>query len=148
MNQKRGIHAFALSFQKKPMKTDQTNYRPSKRVLVVDDEPEIQEILIEHLNTLGIFTVNANSGNEAIRICQNNSFDGIITDLKMNDGDGIVLAQFIQKTPYPRPKLFICSGNILSPSEVRSLQINYSIEEYFQKPFDFELLSKMVLNKL
>ena len=52
-------------------------------VLIVDDEPEIRDILKEMLNENGIASITAASGNEAILRLRNRSVVAVLSDIRM-----------------------------------------------------------------
>jgi CheY-like chemotaxis protein len=57
-------------------------------ILVVDDEEYIRTLAKEALETEGHVVVRSDSANEALQLCQQRSFDLVITDLAMPDGYG------------------------------------------------------------
>jgi len=59
------------------------------RILIIDDEPIIRDVLIETLEREGYETVAASDGNDGIKIHQENPADLIITDLIMPEKEGI-----------------------------------------------------------
>lgn len=68
------------------------------KVLVVEDNQFMRTLLVDALNAMGVGSVNAaNSGKRALGLMINNSFDLVITDLEMENGNGIDLVQAIRK---------------------------------------------------
>ena len=61
------------------------------QVLVVDDEPEIAELLCELLQAAGYGVTIADSGADALRRLRSGGFDAIVSDLRMPDIDGVTL---------------------------------------------------------
>ena len=62
------------------------------RVLVVDDEAEILELLEFQFNMVGCETVTAGSGNQGSQLLgERGPFDVVLTDIRMADGDGLAL---------------------------------------------------------
>ena len=70
-------------------------------ILIVDDEPDIAEMLGEMLVAAGHRTDTAASGNEALRRLADRSYDVILSDLKMPDLDGPGLYRHLQQS-YPQ----------------------------------------------
>ncbi|MCH7881279.1 MAG: sigma-54-dependent Fis family transcriptional regulator [Proteobacteria bacterium] len=68
-----------------------------QRVLVVDDEPDIRELLEITLLRMGLETRCAEDFSSATRYLQEETFDLCLTDMKLPDGDGIALVEFIQQ---------------------------------------------------
>lgn len=66
-------------------------YGETLSVLIVDDEPEIRELLRSLLEVMGCwnFIVEAESGNQALLKTQNQKFDLVITDLSMPKTSGL-----------------------------------------------------------
>ena len=68
-----------------------------QRVLIVDDEPDIRELLEITLLRMGLETRSAADYSEATRILHEETFDLCLTDMKLPDGDGIALVEHIQQ---------------------------------------------------
>ena len=60
----------------------------TKKVLIVDDEEMIREILQEEFMYYGTEVTTAMNGEEAFKILESNSFDFILCDMKMPNGSG------------------------------------------------------------
>ncbi len=68
-----------------------------QRVLIVDDEPDIRELLEITLLCMGLETRSAEDFSEATRLLHDDVFDLCLTDMKLPDGDGIALVEHIQQ---------------------------------------------------
>ena len=68
-----------------------------QRVLIVDDEPDIRELLEITLLRMGLETRSVEAYSEATRLLHDESFDLCLTDMKLPDGDGIALVEHIQQ---------------------------------------------------
>ena len=89
----------------------------SARLLVVDDEPEIVELMSEMLEGAGYEVMTAESGAVVLAMLAEARFDAIISDLHMPDLDGARLWREV-KRQYPalaRRMLFV-TGDTLSAS--------------------------------
>ena len=80
-----------------------------RRVLVVDDEPAIRELLVEILNSSGFETFTAPDGRNARERIRENPVDLIITDLAMEGEEGIELIRALRKE-YPQVRIIAISG--------------------------------------
>lgn len=67
------------------------------KILVVDDEPDIYQLIRRYAEHEGYETTGANNGLEAIKLCQDNQFDIIIMDVMMPDMDGFTACKEIRK---------------------------------------------------
>ena len=68
-----------------------------QRVLIVDDEPDIRELLEITLLRMGLATKSAPDFGSAKDMLENERFDLCLTDMKLPDGDGIALVDFVSK---------------------------------------------------
>ena len=71
-----------------------------RKILVVDDEQEIREVLKEYLEYNehdGFEAVLASDGLEAIKLCENQTFDLVIMDIMMPKMDGMSALKEIRK---------------------------------------------------
>jgi signal transduction histidine kinase/HAMP domain-containing protein len=70
-----------------------------RRVLVVDDEPEIAELIAGQLAPLEVQSTLASSGKEAIELLRTGQFDAITLDILMPDMDGFAVLREIRGQP-------------------------------------------------
>lgn len=86
-----------------------------KRVLVVDDEVRLCDIIQFYLKDAGYDVVLAHSGNEAWRILGTERIDAVVTDIRMPDGTGIELLDRIKaRTPHRPVVLFMTAHSDIS----------------------------------
>jgi len=81
----------------------------SSKMLVVDDEPQIQLLLEEFLISLRYTVRVAGDGEQALQLLRNESFDGVLVDLKMPKMGGIELLRAI-KLSYPTLPVIMITG--------------------------------------
>ncbi|MDD5320776.1 MAG: response regulator, partial [Methylococcales bacterium] len=82
-------------------------------VLIVDDEPDIRELLEITLNRMDIQTYCAENIHIAKALLQQKPFELCLTDMKLPDGDGLDLVGIIQAAPNPIPVAVITAhGNM------------------------------------
>jgi DNA-binding NtrC family response regulator len=77
------------------------------KVLVVDDDLNLLDLLVDTLSTIGYRTASAHGGVEALEKLKNDRFDLMITDIKMPDLDGIQLLKKVRRHYPEMPVLFI-----------------------------------------
>lgn len=68
------------------------------RILIVDDEPKIAELINKYATFEGYDTVEVNDGMKAIEICKVEDFDIIVMDIMMPELDGFSAVREIRKT--------------------------------------------------
>jgi putative nucleotidyltransferase with HDIG domain len=79
------------------------------KILVVDDELQMQFLLEEFLTSLGYTVRLAGDGEQALRLLQRESFDGVLVDLKMAKMGGMELLCLI-KLSYPMLPVIMMTG--------------------------------------
>jgi CheY-like chemotaxis protein len=88
-----------------------------RRILVVDDEPEVAEALAEILAGDGYQINVATSGQEALGLVAAGDYDAMISDVRMPDMDGLVLYRGLREIrPGLAARLIMVTGDTLSPS--------------------------------
>jgi len=113
-----------------------------KKVLIIDDQPDILEVLTEIIEILGHEVVAISSGYNLDKKFQTNDFDLVVTDYQMPDMTGIDIARKI-KIKYPGTKVYIISGyHQILPEDKMS---EYGVSGLLDKPFEIEEL-KRILN--
>jgi CheY-like chemotaxis protein len=84
-----------------------------RKVLVVDDEPDLAEFAAALLDAHGLAAVVAHSGHEAMqRLQEDGDIDAVFSDVMMPGMTGVQLADAIREM-YPRVKIVLASGYVL-----------------------------------
>ncbi|MEY3808166.1 MAG: hypothetical protein RI893_1142 [Pseudomonadota bacterium] len=113
--------------------------------LIVDDEPDILELLEITLNRMAIDTCRAENIAAARRFLQQQSFDLCLTDMRLPDGNGLELVDFIQALPKPIPVAVITAhGNM----ESAILAMKKGAFDFVSKPVDLSGLRVLINNAL
>jgi two-component system response regulator PilR (NtrC family) len=114
-------------------------------ILIVDDEPDIRELLEITLRRMDIETCCADSIASAKALLQQKSFDLCLTDLRLPDGDGLELVDFIQAAPSPIPvAVFTAHGSM----DTAILAMKKGAFDFISKPVDLTVLRQLVGNAL
>ena len=88
---------------------------PPARLLVVDDEPEITDLMRQMLEAAGHEVATADSGALALALLDSARFDAIISDLRMPDMDGAALWRAVrQQQPALARRMVFVTGDTLS----------------------------------
>ncbi|MFN0186445.1 MAG: response regulator [Aquabacterium sp.] len=86
------------------------------RLLVVDDEPEIAELMRTLLEGAGYEVMSAESGAVALELLEMTTPDAIVSDLRMPDIDGATLWRTVrERWPSLGPRMLFVTGDTLSP---------------------------------
>ncbi|MDH3393490.1 MAG: response regulator [Desulfobulbaceae bacterium] len=106
-----------------------------KRILVIDDDTQIREMLREILVKEGYEVAVAENGKDAIAIQQASPCDVIITDLIMPEQDGVeTIMEFIQKDPTAKI-IAISGGGRIGPRDYLEMAEALGAKKTFYKPF-------------
>ncbi len=112
-------------------------------VLVVDDEPDIRELLEITLMRMGLDVVCAEDYTSATRYLQTHTFDFCLTDMKLPDGDGISLVEFIQQHNPELPVAVITAhGNM----ELAIKAMKAGAYDFVSKPVSLDKLRNLIEN--
>ena len=114
---------------------------PKKSALIVDDEPDIRELLEITLGRMGIETLSAKDVTSAKALLQNNEFDFCMTDMNLPDGKGIELVQHINSN-YPQVPVAMITAHGSMDSAVEALKAGAF--DFVSKPVNLELLRNLV----
>ena len=110
-------------------------------VLVVDDEPDLLELVTLTLSRMSYRTRTASDLETARRLLKAESFDLCLTDMRLPDGDGLDLVAWIQANLTTVPVAVITAhGNV--ESAVRALKLGAF--DFVSKPLDLGVLRKLV----
>ncbi|WP_137009006.1 sigma-54-dependent transcriptional regulator [Aquitalea aquatilis] len=115
------------------------------RVLVVDDEPDIRELLELTLIKMGLEVVTAGNVGEATARLAREPFDLILTDMRMPDGEGIEVVQFIADQSLDIPSAIITAYGS-TESAVRAMKAGAF--DYLSKPISLAQLRTLVKSVL
>ena len=108
-----------------------------KKILVVDDDSLVRDLLCEILTEEGYSVDSASNGIEALEKLEAGRFDLVISDVEMPEMDGIDLAREMRSIS--SVPLILMSGNIYTKEE------SIALADYFLlKPFEFNDLLSIV----
>ena len=115
------------------IEVDMDSARDSRRVLIVDDEPNLRESLAEFLALDGFECALAAGGAEALSLLEREVFDACVLDLRMPGMDGIELLGRIHESGPGLPVIMMSAhGEIRDAVDAMKL----GASDYLVKPFD------------
>lgn len=114
---------------------------PNIRILAVDDEPAIRRSIAVVLKAEGYQVTEAGSVAEALKTLAENSYQVVLTDLRLGDGTGLEIIRKI-KSDYPKTDSILLTGFGSIKNAVEAMQAGAT--DYVTKPFaNEELLLKV-----
>jgi CheY-like chemotaxis protein/HPt (histidine-containing phosphotransfer) domain-containing protein len=105
-------------------------------ILVVEDNPVNQEILLLMLEQIGCIAEVVNNGSEAVEAIQLKSYDVVFMDMQMPVMDGLSATKNIRKLPVHQPWIIGLSADTFTESHNAALSAG--MNEYLAKPFLLE----------
>lgn len=119
--------------------------RDTDSILIIEDERLVVETLKGNFQDNGYHIITARSGEEGIRKFQNDSFDLVITDLKLKGMDGLQVSRKIKKINPDTPVIVVTGyPKLLSPDEAA----RFGVHDLVLKPFTWAQIYKKVTDCL
>lgn len=103
-----------------------------ERILVVDNEQEIRELIAAHLKREGMLVYQADCGQKGLEMIGNNTFNLIVLDIMMDDLDGFEVLREIRKTNPYLPVVFLSARQ---EDYDKVLGFGLGADDYVTKPF-------------
>ena len=117
------------------------NTRSRQRILIVDDEPDIRELLEITLGRMKLDTRSAKNLSEAQSLLTAETFDLCLTDMRLPDGTGLELVKHIQQRHAQLPVAMITAYGSL---EVAIDALKAGAFDFLTKPVDLARLRELV----
>jgi CheY-like chemotaxis protein/anti-sigma regulatory factor (Ser/Thr protein kinase) len=115
------------------------------RILVIDDEDTVREVLEKMLSQVNHRVTVARNGDEGLRLFQEKEFDIVLTDLGMPGMSGWEVCQKIKKmNPYTPVGMITGWGMEVNQSKMEECGLDFIIS----KPFDFNQIIRVVSEKI
>ena len=112
-----------------------------KRVLIIDDEPDIRELLEITLGRMQICTDSAATIASAKQLLAQNHYDLCLTDMHLPDGKGLELVELIQQQ-FPRLPVAVITAHGSIDTAIESMKAGAF--DFISKPVDLQTLRKLV----
>jgi PAS domain S-box-containing protein len=118
------------------------------RILIVDDEDGIRELLADYLENLGLTVEEAGSGEAALKLLDNRKYDYICTDLKMPKMCGDEFIKRAKDITNTNTRYIIMSGGVINSDgkglceQVQNLADGFIIKPFSEKSI-FDVISKI-----
>lgn len=117
-----------------------------KRILIIDDEPDILVILTYRLNKAGYEVITADTATEGLRIMSDSGADLILCDMNLPDMHGDILCEMLRAdlSHANVPIVILSAGG----EELRAKAINCGAKDFLSKPCEPELLLSVLRTHL
>lgn len=116
-----------------------------EKILIVDDEPSLREVLSIMLKRAGYAVTSASDGEEAIEHLHKDIFDLVITDLRMPKVDGMEVLKAV-KSASPETVVLVITAFATADSAVEAMK--HGAYDYLTKPFQVDEVQLIIRNAL
>lgn len=114
---------------------------PKPLIVIVEDEPELAQLLSVHLEKAGMHTQVCNRAQHALKFLKKNFANLVLLDINLPDQSGFSLLDDLKASDISVPVIFV-TGNIEETSKVKGLDIGG--DDYVTKPFSYaELVARI-----
>jgi DNA-binding NtrC family response regulator len=118
--------------------------RKMKRILVVDNDAGVRQMLKVALQDLDFSVSTAESGNEALEIYRSQAIDFVLLDMRMPDMEGKKTLESLKSIDPGVICCFMSGSENITPDELARL----GAVGFFQKPFSLEKVKQLILSHL
>lgn len=118
-----------------------------RKLLVIDDEPELRQVVVKALTPLGYSFVETDNGTTGIELARKHYPDLIISDISMAGGDGLSLLDQLRQDPLLANIPVILMTGLANEESMRR-GMEHGADDYLEKPFSMESLRAAVQARL
>ncbi|TBL73946.1 response regulator transcription factor [Paenibacillus thalictri] len=112
-----------------------------ERILVVDDDPQIREVIHTHIEQSGMLALEAESGRQAIELLETEQIDILILDLMMDDRDGFEVLQYLRNRRLSTMTIVVSARR---QEQDKIITLGLGADDYMTKPFSpMELMARI-----
>lgn len=112
-----------------------------QHVLVIDDEPDIRELLEITLMRMGLKSTSASDVHSAYATIQNDQFDLILTDMRLPDGNGLDIVRYVTES-HPGTPIAVITAHGSMDLAIESLKSGAF--DFVSKPIDIHKLRNLI----
>ena len=106
------------------------------RILIVEDEPKLREVLSDYFRSKGEIPVEAAEGKKALELAENQEFDAVLLDIMMPELDGFGVCRALRRNS-DVPIIFLTA---LSDEDDKLFGFGLGADDYVTKPFIMSVL--------
>ncbi len=106
------------------------------RIMVVEDDKAVRELLREILKRAGHEVIAARNGKEAIALYQDTPADLVITNILMPEKEGLETIQEMRRDDPDIKIIAISGGGQIGPADYLEIARRFGARRTFSKPFD------------
>lgn len=117
----------------------------SNKILVIDDEPDIRQLLSITLSRMGLEAHCVENLEQGYKLLDNINFQLCLTDLKLPNGSGLDMVKHLQETTNPPPIIVITAHGSI---DIAIQAMKLGAFDFINKPVDLHNLRKLITHAL
>jgi len=117
----------------------------TKKAIIVEDHPDLMEVLTLQLETLGYSVISANNGMEGVKKAITEKPDLILMDIMMPGMDGREATRRIRSNPETKDIPILAATVLFEESDLRSC-LEAGCNDYIVKPFSHQELREKIMD--
>ena len=114
------------------------------KVLIVDDQPQMRELVRTALEKLPVEMVEASDGKEAMKLIETEQPDLLLSDYQMPNWDGLTLCYQLRRRTDLKPIKTVLITGALMPAELLEAVNHKMVDAALAKPVDVHELQQLV----
>ena len=115
--------------------------QPRKRILIVDDDLGVREVLFRWLGTRGYACMVAKNGEEALGLLDKEGFDAVLCDIRMPGVSGLEVLDEVKRKD---PLALVIMATAVDDVDTAVGAMQAGAYDYVVKPFDLEKLTSVL----
>jgi CheY-like chemotaxis protein len=116
-----------------------------KRILIVDDDREVLDIMNQALQSEGALTLTCSDGNRAVQLCETDKPELVILDMMLPKRSGFLVLERVKRLPNPAKVIMVTANEGKRHHEYAE---RLKVDGYLLKPVRLERLIKMIMELL
>ena len=122
---------------------DESKKQHGVHILIVNGNQEDLQVLNNFFVEKGFITSQANTSKDALKYIRTKSYEYIIIDIDLDNGNGLNLVKTLKLSPHTKQSNFIITGQIVTNESVEQA-IHLGVRGFLKSPFDPVKLSRII----
>lgn len=137
------LMAAAKNWINKRTQKENTNQSRAKKILIVEDHPDMRRLLSLELTVMGFEAITAQNGREGVEMAISEQPDLVLLDLMMPEMDGWNAARILRATPETKDIPILAETALANWKDLSSC-MEAGCNDYLVKPFTYEELQQKI----
>ena len=110
------------------------------KILIIDDSPDITDLLVRVLSAVGHIVSSANNGREGLDLINSGNFDAVFLDIAMPDFSGLdVIDELVKNGKIKNNLIVLFTASSITDAEVANL-VRMGVHSCLRKPVQIDTL--------